>query len=109
MLSGSLTIMRHPPEVLELLADLAERQIAVVVSGLLHGGFLTGGSSLDCRPVCPDNQADRLHVAWRKSFVALCEGHGVSPVEACVQFGLSAPGVVAVRLDTSHPDRVPIS
>jgi D-threo-aldose 1-dehydrogenase len=106
MLCGSLTIMRHPPEVLELLAELAERRVAVVNSGLLHGGFLTGGRSLDGRVVRPDDPADRRLAAWRKSFVALCEGHGVTPVEACVQFGLSAPGVAAARLDTSHPDRV---
>jgi D-threo-aldose 1-dehydrogenase len=106
VLSGSLTIMRHPPEVLKLLYDLAERQVAVINSGLFHGGFLTGGRSFGGRAVRPDDQADRPLLAWRKSFVALCEGHGITPVDACVQFGLSAPGVVAVLLDTSHPDRV---
>lgn len=106
MLRGGLTVLRHPPEVLGLLAELAERQIAVVASGLLDGGFLAGGKSFNGRVLHPDDSADRPILAWRKSFVALCEGHGVMPVDACVRFALPAPGVVATRLDTSHPDRV---
>jgi D-threo-aldose 1-dehydrogenase len=38
--------------------------------------------------------------------VALCHGHGVTPTQACIQFALAGPGVVAVLLNSSHPDRV---
>ena len=34
------------------------------------------------------------------------QAHGVTPAEACVEFSRSAPGIVAIALNTSHPDRV---
>ena len=80
--------------------------IAIINSAVFHAGFLVGGKYFDYRVVRPENDADRPLFAWRKSFVALCEAHGISPMHACVQFGLSAPGVVAVALNTSHADRI---
>ena len=103
---GSGFFLVPDPPVIEFVADMAERQIAVITSGVFHGGFLTGGKAVDGRMLRPDDEADRPLLAWRKSFVALCEGHGVAPIDACARFGLSVPGVVAVRFDTSHPDRV---
>ncbi|MDH7569080.1 MAG: aldo/keto reductase, partial [Armatimonadota bacterium] len=43
---------------------------------------------------------------WRQRFFDLCQRYGVSPAEACVQFGLSGPGVVSIALNTSKPNRV---
>jgi D-threo-aldose 1-dehydrogenase len=105
-LAGSLTVLRHPPELLAFIARLVERDIAIINSGVFHSGFLVGGKYYDGRVVSPERDADRPLFAWRKSFVALCEGHGISPMHACVQFGLSVPGVVAVALNTSHADRI---
>jgi D-threo-aldose 1-dehydrogenase len=106
MLIGCFTIMRHPPELLDYLTTLADRQIAVINAGVFHGGFLTGGQHFDGRRLNNENVADQRLLAWRKSFAALCHGHGVAPAHACIQFALSAPGVTAVALNTSHPDRV---
>jgi D-threo-aldose 1-dehydrogenase len=106
MIAGCLTVMNHPAELVAFLTSLAEKQIAVVNSGIFHAGFLVGGGSFDDRLVSPEHTADQRLFAWRKSFVALCHGHGVSPAHACIQFALSLPGIVAVALDTSHPDRV---
>jgi D-threo-aldose 1-dehydrogenase len=106
MLANSLTVMRHPPELLELVARLAEQQIGIINSAVFHAGFLLGGKYFDYRVVSPENDADRSLFAWRKSFVSLCEAHGITPLHACVQFGLSVPGVVAVALNTSHADRI---
>ena len=82
------------------------RTSAIINSAVFHAGFLVGGKYFDYRVVRPENDADRPLFAWRKSFVALCEAHGISPMHACVQFGLSVPGVVAVALNTSHADRI---
>jgi D-threo-aldose 1-dehydrogenase len=90
----------------EFIASLADRKIAIINSAVFHAGFLVGGRYFDYRVVSPDHPADKHLFSWRKSFVALCEGHGVTPAHACVQFGLSAPGIVAVALNTVHPDRV---
>jgi len=106
MLAGSLTVLRHPPELLEFVARLAAEDVAIINSAVFHSGFLVGGKYFDYRAVSAEKDADRHLFVWRKSFVALCEAHGVSPMRACVQFGLSAPGVVAVALNTSQPDRI---
>jgi D-threo-aldose 1-dehydrogenase len=106
MLAGSLTVMRHSPELLEFVAGLAAQEIAIINSAVFHSGFLVGGKYFDYRVVSPENAADRQLFAWRKSFVALSEAHGISPMHACVQFGLSVPGVVAVALNTSYADRI---
>jgi D-threo-aldose 1-dehydrogenase len=105
-LTGGCTLMRHSPEMLAFMAELARRQIPIVVAGAFDGGFLVGGNQLDGRVVSADDPADRALFAWRKAFVALCEGHGISPAHACIQFALTAPGVVAVLLKSSYPDRV---
>jgi D-threo-aldose 1-dehydrogenase len=105
-LAGGCTVMRHPPEVLAFLVELANRQIPVIVTGVFDCGFLVGGSRLDGRVVSAENPADRSLFAWRKAFVALCDGHSITPAHACIQFALALPGVVAVRLDSSYSDRV---
>jgi D-threo-aldose 1-dehydrogenase len=106
MLANSFTVMNHPAELIQFIASLAERRIAIVNSAVFHAGFLVGGRYFDYRIANRDDSGDRRLFDWRKSFVALCEGHGISPAHACVQFGLSAPGIVAVALNTSHPDRI---
>jgi D-threo-aldose 1-dehydrogenase len=105
-LAGSLTLLHHPPELVDFLVELASRRVAVVVSSVFHGGFLLGGSRIDGRAVKPDDPADSQALAWRKSFAALCHGHGISPAHACIQYALAAPCVAAISVDTSHPDRI---
>jgi len=106
MLANSLTVYKHPPELLAFMSSLTERGIGIINSAVFHAGFLVGGKYFDFRPVSPDNDTDKPLFTWRKCFVALCEAHGISPMHACVQFGLSPPGVVAVSLNTSRPDRI---
>jgi D-threo-aldose 1-dehydrogenase len=105
-LSGGCTVMRHSLERLALITELMVRQIPVIVAGVFEGGFLVGGSRLDGLPVSAENETQRGLLAWRKAFVALCDGHGIVPAHSCIQFALSVPGVVAVQLDSSHLDRV---
>ncbi len=106
ILTEGFTQMRHPAELLTSMTELAARQIPIIVSGVFEGGFLLGRNRLEGRVPSADEPADRSLLAWRTSFVALCHGHGVAPAQACIQFALSGPGVVAVMLNSSHPDRV---
>jgi D-threo-aldose 1-dehydrogenase len=106
VLSAGLSLMHHPADLLEFMAGLAGRQTPIIVSDVFAGGFLIGGNRLHGRAIDANDPANRSALAWRTSFAALCHGHGVTPAQACIQFALSAPGVVAVRLDASHPDRV---
>jgi D-threo-aldose 1-dehydrogenase len=105
-LAGGCTVMRHAPDCLAFLTDLASQQIPVILAGVFDGGFLVGGNRLDERAVSMDGEEYRAFISWRKAFVALCDGHGISPAHACIQFALSLPGVVAVQVDSSFCDRV---
>ncbi len=105
-LSGGCTVLRHSPDRLAFVAELMGRHIPVILSGIFEGGFLVGGGRLDDRAVSSEDDAQRGLLAWRKAFVALCDGHGITPAHACIQFALSLPGVVAVQLDSSYLDRV---
>jgi D-threo-aldose 1-dehydrogenase len=100
------TVMRHSQEMLESMAALAISQIPIVLSGIFEGGFLVGYNRLDGRTLSAEDASDRSLLAWRKAFVALCDGHGISPAQACIRFALAAPGVEAIRLASSYADRV---
>lgn len=106
VLAGGFTLMRHPAERLASMAEVTARQIPIVVSGVFERRFLLGSNRLDGRVLSADDPADRSLLTWRTSFAALCHGHGVTPAQACIQFALSGPGVVAVILNSSHSDRV---
>ena len=82
------TLMRHPPNLLASLAEIQQRQIPVIISGVFEGGFLVGANRLDGRLLRSEDDPDRSTLAWRKAFVALCDGHGISPAHACIRFAL---------------------
>jgi len=104
MFACSLTVYTHPPELLAFMEQLRGQGVAMINSAVFNAGFLIGGDYFDYRR--PDPAADAELFAWRERFLALCERHGVAPAVACVQFGLSAPSVLAVALNTSKPQRV---
>jgi D-threo-aldose 1-dehydrogenase len=106
VLTNGFTLMRHSVDLLRSMDELTAQQIPIIVSGVFDGGFLLGGNRLDGRPLNSDDAADRSRLAWRTALAALCHGHGVAPAQACIQFVLAAPGVVAVLLDSSRPERV---
>jgi len=106
VLSQGLSVMQQSTEVFSVMSEVAQRGISIIAGGVFGGCFLVGGNCLDGRMLDSSNPANRSLFAWRTAFVALCHGHGISPAHACIQFALSAPGVVAVELNSSYPDRV---
>ena len=106
MLACSFTILHHPPELLEFMASLERRGVAIVNSAVFHGGFLTGGSYYDYRRIDPSEPWDRKLLAWRKKYNELCEIWRITPFDAAVRFGLSAPGIVSIALNTGKPERI---
>jgi D-threo-aldose 1-dehydrogenase len=106
LLTRGFTLLRHSADVLSSMETLAAQQIPIIVSGVFDGGFLVGSNRLDGRRLNGDDPAHRSRLAWRSAFAALCHGHGVAPAQTCIQFVLAAPGVVAVQLDSSRPERV---
>jgi D-threo-aldose 1-dehydrogenase len=106
MFANSLTVFSHPPELLEFIEELRQQQIGIINSAVFNAGFLTGGEYFNYRNVSPDNEEDKALFQWREKFFALCHQHRVLPAEACVQFGMSPPGVISIALNTGKPERV---
>lgn len=106
MLACSLTVMSHPRELLDWVAKIAARGVAVIDSALFHGGFLTGGDHLDYKPVDSSVPAHARALAWRTKFDAICRQHEVLPAVVAVGFALRVPGVVSVALNSTRAERV---
>ena len=106
MFANSYTLYSHPPDLLDFMDSLHQRNIAIINSAVFNAGFLTGGEFFNYVKLDPDNPADRGKFAWRERFFALCEEHQQVPAEVCIQFGKSHPGIVALALSTSRPERV---
>ena len=104
MFANSFTIMRHPPALRQFMGELHRAGVAIVNSAVFHGGFLTGGEFFDYRKVTRENDPDLFE--WRDRFESLCRRYHVSPALAAADYGISGPGVVALALSSSQPDRV---
>lgn len=106
MLANSLTIYRHPKDLLDFVADLHSRGVVVFNSAVFHAGYMVGGDSFDYRTLDPANGYDAKVIAYRKQLFQLCEKHEVKPAAACVEFALSPPGVASIALSSSKASRV---
>lgn len=106
MLACSLTVMSHPRELLNWVAETAKRGVAIIDSALFHGGFLTGSDHLDYRPVDAANPKHAAALRWRANYMSICHRHAVLPAVAAVGFALRIPGVVSVALNSTRTERV---
>jgi D-threo-aldose 1-dehydrogenase len=104
MFACSLTLYSHPQELLDFIAQLHARGVGMINSAVFNAGFLTGGAWFDYRR--PDPTDDAALFAWRDRFFVVCQRFAVKPADACVQFGLAVPGIVAVALNTAKPERI---
>ncbi|NJO91777.1 MAG: aldo/keto reductase, partial [Chloroflexia bacterium] len=104
MLANSYTIMNHPPELLKFIEALNKKHIKIINSAVFHGGFLTGSSYFDYKPVNIESHPSLFH--WREEFNTICKKHDIKPSDACISFGMSGPGVIAISLNTSNPERI---
>lgn len=106
MLANSFTIYRHPIELQNFVETLARHKIGIINSAVFHAGFLVGGPFFDYREVSEDSADDQPLFVWREQFFALCEEFNVKPAEACIEFAHSPPGVQALALSSSKPERI---
>jgi D-threo-aldose 1-dehydrogenase len=106
MFANSLTILKHPPELLRFMDSLHEQEVGIINSAVFNAGFLTGGDFFDYQLIKPDTEQNKAIFKWREDFFAICKKHNVLPSIACVNFGMTPPGVVAISLNTSNPKRV---
>lgn len=106
MFANSMTIYRHPGELLGFMEKLKKKGTVIINSAVFHAGFLTGGEYFDYVRIKPDSNESRAKFLWRERFFSLCKKHGVVPANACVKFALTPPGVIGVSLNTSVPERI---
>ncbi|MCU0456319.1 MAG: aldo/keto reductase [Bacteroidales bacterium] len=106
MFANSMTIFRHPKELLDFMGQLHGKGVGMINSAVFHAGFLTGGSFFDYVFLKPDTAESRAKFKWRENFFTVCRKHNVTPADACVRFGMTPPGVLAISLNTSNPLRV---
>ena len=106
MFANSYTLYSHPADLLDFMDSLHEKGVAIINSAVFNAGFLTGGEFFNYVKLDPANPEHARKFAWREQFFALCQQHGQTPSEVCIQFGKSHPGIVALALSTSKPGRV---
>lgn len=106
MIANSMTIKSHPKELADFMQSLKNRNIAIFNAAVFHSGFLIGGDYYDYKLVKPDTEDNKALFKWREDFFSICKEFNIKPAEACVQFALSAPGVVSVALSTTEPGQV---
>lgn len=106
MIANSFTIYDHPAELALFMHELYNKGITVINSAVFNGGFLTGGAYYNYQPVDKLSSRGRGLYEWRERFFTLCEKYHLSPATACIRFGLTAPGVKSIALNTSRPEQV---
>jgi D-threo-aldose 1-dehydrogenase len=106
MLALSFTVYTHPNEILDFMNELQNKGIGIINSAVFHSGFLSGGQYFDYRLLDQNRAEDRDYFLWRDTFFNICDQFGVKPATACVQFGLSHPGIISIALNTSKTSRI---
>lgn len=106
MLANSLTIMKHPPELLEFVSQLHSAGIGIINAAVFNAGFALGGKFYDYRVVGEETTEDRELLDWRRRFDLACQRFDVSPAAACVEFARSVPGIQAVAISSASPHNI---
>ena len=106
MFANSMTIFKHPPELLKFMIKLFHKGIGIINSAVFNAGFLIGGDYFDYKRIQPDSPVNRKIFKWREDFFEICNRHEIQPATACIHFGMTPPGVVSISLNTSNPKRV---
>jgi D-threo-aldose 1-dehydrogenase len=106
MIANSMTIKRHPKELLDFIEEMNNKGVYVINSAVFHSGFLVGSDYFDYQLVQPGIAEHDALLKWREVFFNTCQQFNVKPAEACVQFAYNVPGVKSIALNTTHANRV---
>jgi D-threo-aldose 1-dehydrogenase len=106
MVANSLTIYQHPQALLDFIELLRRKQVGIINAAVFQGGFLVGGDHFNYRLIRPNTPENKGLLSWRQSFFEVCQLFDITPSHACIQFGLSVPGVSSVALSTADQEKV---
>jgi len=104
MIANSMTVHSHPRELIAFMEKLKNKGTAIINSAVFNGGYLTGSDYYNYQQVNPASHPDLYR--WRSRFYELCDVYNLSPAQVCVGFGLNAPGVVSIAMNTTNQKRV---
>lgn len=107
MIANSMTVHSHPTELVEFMQELEKQGVAIINSAVFNGGFLTGSAYYNYQ--LKDPVKDKGLYQWREVFYQACKDYNIKPVDACVVFGLKAPGVKSIALNTTNAERVALN
>ena len=109
MIANSLTLHDHPQELIAFIAQLKQKEIAVINSAVFNGGFLIGSDLYNYQQVDKTTEEGKALYQWRTTFFDLCNQFNILPAEACFNFGFNIPGVTSVALSTTKPEKVKLN
>jgi D-threo-aldose 1-dehydrogenase len=104
MIANSMTVHSHPADLIAFMEELDRKGIAIINSAVFNAGFLIGSDIYNYKQM--DRAANADLYQWRDSFFKLCDKYSIKPAEACVAFGLHAPGVKSIALNTTNAARI---
>jgi len=104
MIANSMTVHSHPKELVAFIEELARKGIAIINAAVFNAGFLIGSNYYNYKLMNPKDH--KALFKWREDFFKLCDKYKIKPAEACVAFGLNAPGVTSIALGSSDPKHV---
>lgn len=104
MIANSMTVHSHPDDLVAFMEELNEKGVAIINSAVFNAGFLIGSDYYNYKLMNPGHH--KTLFKWRDDFFKLCDKYGIKPAEACVSFGLNAPGVKSIALNTTNAKRV---
>jgi len=109
MVANSLTVISHPQELLDFIAELHTKGISVINSAVFNGGFLTGSDYYNYQLVDKSTDEGVALYLWRDRFYALCKQFKLQPAEACFHFGLGISGVKSIAMNTTRAGKVKVN
>ena len=106
MIANSLTIHSHPSELFAFIDKLYKKGVEVINSAVFNGGFLIGSDYYNYKLVDKATEEGKALYEWREKFYNVCNTFNIKPAEACFNYGFNIPGVVAVALNTTKPEKI---
>lgn len=106
MFANKFTLYHHPKDIIAFMQKLNDDGVGIINSALFNAGFLTGGEYFDYHLIRRDEKEYRHLFEWRDKFHSICKQFDISPGDACLKFGISAPQIAAVALNPSKVSRM---
>ncbi|CAF1096733.1 unnamed protein product [Rotaria sordida] len=104
MIAARMTVHSHHQGIVTFMEKLQQRGIIIINAAVFNSGFLIDEDYYNYKLMDP--MYDQQLFKWRTDFFELCDKYKIKPAQVCIAFGLSAPGVKSIALNTIDVDRI---